>query len=172
MAGGITICIGVPGLIVARLLTNGDVHFSNFFRSTVRHNAQGTTAAAATTTAVAATRRRNICTKRNNESDFNRPHLSSIETRYNRMSTAQSARTSSSFGSKSGSGTGRGRCRYPIIDLHPGVGGCQHSAFLQNQVFLLDVSFSTDGGREVVVGKIKDFVGRVLERFTSNVSKL
>ena len=93
------------------------------------------------------------------------------------MSTAQSARTSSSFGSKSGSGTGGGRCRDPrggrkLIDLHPGVGGCQHSAFLQNQVFLLDVSFSTDGGREVVVGKIKDFVGRVLERFTSNVSKL
>ena len=78
------------------------------------------------------------------------------------MSTAQSARTSSSFDSKSGSGTGRGRCRDPrggrkLIDLHPGVGGCQHSAFLQNQVFLLDVSFSTDGGREVVVGKIKDF---------------
>ena len=66
----------------------------------------------------------------------------------------------SSFDSKSGSGTGRGRCRDPrggrkLIDLHPGVGGCQHSAFLQNQVFLLDVSFSTDGKHEVVVGKIK-----------------
>ena len=46
-----------------------------------------------------------------------------------------------------------------LSDLHPGVGGCQHSAFLQNQVFLLDGSFSTDGGREVVVGKIKDFGG-------------
>ena len=36
-----------------------------------------------------------------------------------------------------------------LSDLHPGVGGCQHSAFLQNQVFLLDGSFSTDGGHEV-----------------------
>ena len=94
------------------------------------------------------------------------------------MSIAQYARTSSSSDSKSGSRTaGRGRCRdsrggRTLSNLHPGVGGCQHSAFLQNQVFLLDGSFSTDGGREVVVGKIKDFGGRVLERFTSNVSKL
>ena len=93
------------------------------------------------------------------------------------MSIAQYARTSSSSDSKSGSRTaGRGRCRdsrggRTLSDLHPGVGGCQHSAFLQNQVFLLDGSFSTDGGREVVVGKIKDFGGRVLERFTCNVSK-
>ena len=96
------------------------------------------------------------------------------------MSTAQYATTSSSSDSKSGSRTagraGRGRCRdsrggRTLSDLHPGVGGCQHSAFLQNQVFLLDGSFSTDGGREFVVGKIKDFIGRVLERFTCNVSK-
>ena len=93
------------------------------------------------------------------------------------MSTAQSARTSSSSDSKSESRNGRGRCHdsrggRKLSDLHPGVGGCQHSAFLQDQVFLLDGSFSTDGGREVVVGKIKDFGGRVLQLFTSNVSKL